>query len=305
MSSQHLQHHHQQQAQPQYVHYTGPPGAQLHPQVIHHQPSPVIAQQQPLQQQAQQQPQAQQHQPHHHQAQQQTTPQVAQSAPAPAVQQQPQQQQQGTGQAPLVATGDWTKDLVHLAKTAELKKHALTLQLQTAHILSAHATLDAKKKIMQDIKEQKNKLESERMRLLQCLAQADLQQNQVEKECRELQAKIDQLTEGEYATAKRDVDRLRQELGQPPLPSLQATLEEKTAQYLNERRLNGNGNGNGNDTQATAVKRASEGSGHIEGQPVPGKRPRGRPKGSKNRVKTATGVPGPGPGASVSAPPGT
>jgi len=34
---------------------------------------------------------------------------------------------------PLVATGDWTKNLVHLAKTAELKKHALTLQLHTAH----------------------------------------------------------------------------------------------------------------------------------------------------------------------------
>jgi hypothetical protein len=30
-------------------------------------------------------------------------------------------QQQQQGQGPLVATGDWTKDLVHLAKTAELK----------------------------------------------------------------------------------------------------------------------------------------------------------------------------------------
>jgi hypothetical protein len=41
--------------------------------------------------------------------------------------QQNQQQQQGpslipsTSTTPLVATGDWTKDLIHLAKTAELK----------------------------------------------------------------------------------------------------------------------------------------------------------------------------------------
>jgi len=58
---------------------------------------------------------------------------------------------------PLVATGDWTKNLVHLAKTAELKKHALTLQLHTAHILSAHESLDQKNKAIQDLKEQKNK----------------------------------------------------------------------------------------------------------------------------------------------------
>lgn len=31
--------------------------------------------------------------------------------------------------------------------------------------------------------------------------------------------------------AKRDVDALRVELGQPPLPGLQATLEEKSQQY--------------------------------------------------------------------------
>lgn len=79
---------------------------------------------------------------------------------------------------PLVATGDWTKNLVHLAKTAELKygpntsiepegividlflrrKHALTLQLHTAHILSAHESLEQKNKAIQDLKEQKNKL---------------------------------------------------------------------------------------------------------------------------------------------------
>ena len=49
--------------------------------------------------------------------------------------------------------------------------------------------------------------------------------------CAELRARIQQITDGEYATAKRDVDSLRAELGQPPLPGLQATLEEKSQQY--------------------------------------------------------------------------
>lgn len=49
-----------------------------------------------------------------------------QPAAQPAQPQTPQQQQQASGsgagqQAPLVAQGDWTKNLVHLAKTAELK----------------------------------------------------------------------------------------------------------------------------------------------------------------------------------------
>ena len=46
----------------------------------------------------------------------------------------------------------------------------------------------------------------------------------------ELQTRIKTLSEGEYAAAKHDVDRLRKELGQPPLPSLQATIEERSAQ---------------------------------------------------------------------------
>ena len=45
-----------------------------------------------------------------------------------------------------------------------------------------------------------------------------------------LRLQINALTEGEYAVAKRDVDRLRVELGQQPLPSLQSTLDEKSAQ---------------------------------------------------------------------------
>ena len=162
--SQHIQQQHH--PQPHYVHYTPPtahPFTHVAPNDTQHQP----------QSQTQQQPQ----------------PQL----------QQPQQQvaQGSSTSAPLVATGDWTKDLVHLAKTAELKcvfiidvllvvatvinltdplivvsllqhiteltitsylrKHALTLQLHTAHILSAHASLEQKGKAIQDLREQKNK----------------------------------------------------------------------------------------------------------------------------------------------------
>ena len=85
--SQHIQQQHHPQ-QPHYVHYTPPtahPFTHVAPKDTQHQP----------QSQAQQQPQQPQPQP---------------------------QAAQGSGSsAPLVATGDWTKDLVHLAKTAELK----------------------------------------------------------------------------------------------------------------------------------------------------------------------------------------
>ncbi|KAH0827114.1 hypothetical protein J3R83DRAFT_4802 [Lanmaoa asiatica] len=154
---------------------------------------------------------------------------------------------------PLVATGDWAQELVQLARTAELKKHSLTLQLHTAHIVSAHASLEQKDKAIQDIREQKNKLESERTRLLNALAeinsdrdkvdaqmtwdtqgltiiQADLLEASISRECAELRQQIASLQDGEYAAAKTEVDRLRQELGQPPLPPLQTTLDEKTSQ---------------------------------------------------------------------------
>ncbi|KAE9396781.1 hypothetical protein BT96DRAFT_941446 [Gymnopus androsaceus JB14] len=160
---------------------------------------------------------------------------------------------------PLVATGDWTRDLVHLAKTAELKKHALTLQLHTAHILSAHASLEQKGKSIQDVKEQRNKLESERVRLLNSLRQvnedrdkADLLAGDLERECSNLRTQILSLSEGDYASAKADVDRLRAELGHPPLPSLQSMLDEKAAGYLNERRLNGNSNPTSGPSAAAA-----------------------------------------------------
>ncbi|KAI9508462.1 hypothetical protein F5148DRAFT_979736 [Russula earlei] len=185
---------------------------------------------------------------------------------------------------PLIAQGDWTKNLVQLAKTAELKKCALMLQLQTAHVLSAHATLDQKMRSMQDLKEQKNKLDSERARLLSCLREVnedrdktDMMEAQLNNECAELQARIQQITDGEYATAKRDVDALRAELGQPPLPGLQATLEEKSQQYLQERRLSASQNG----------KRTADEMVVDVAQETSSKRPRGRPKGSKNRVGRA------------------
>ncbi|KAI1791765.1 hypothetical protein LXA43DRAFT_972971 [Ganoderma leucocontextum] len=191
---------------------------------------------------------------------------------------------------PILATGDWTKNLVHLAKTAELKKHALTLQLHTAHILSAHAALEQKNKAIQDLKEQKNKLDSERSRLLNCLREvnedrdnADLAEATLSKEVTDLQTKIKSITEGEYTVAKHDVDRLRQELGQPPLPSLQSTLEEKSAEYLKALRLQAEA-----ANTVTGTKRPGEELG-ADGQPV--KRPRGRPKGSKNsKSKTKSGA---------------
>ncbi|KAH9966553.1 hypothetical protein BC827DRAFT_1176803 [Russula dissimulans] len=191
-----------------------------------------------------------------------------------------------TQQQPLIAQGDWTKNLVQLAKTAELKKYALTLQLQTAHILSAHATLDQKMRSIQDLKEQKNKLDSERTRLLNCLREVnedrdktDMMEAQLNNECAELRTRIQQITDGEYAAAKRDVDALRAELGQPPLPGLQATLEEKSQQYLQERRL---------ATEQSSKRSADETLADVaQGQGTSMKRPRGRPKGSKNRVGRA------------------
>ncbi|KAJ8092515.1 hypothetical protein AAF712_012579 [Marasmius tenuissimus] len=198
----------------------------------------------------------------------------------------------------VLAQGDWTKDLVQLARTAELKKHALALQLHTAHILSSHALLEQKNKAIQDVKEQRNKLESERTRLLESLRQvnedrdkADILTSSIEKECAELRSKISQLSEGDYAAAKRHVDQLRKDLGQSPLPSLQTMLDEKSAQYLNERRLNA-AEVNVNNKRPHPASPAP----HNPPPPVPGpsltivgtdgqpvKRPRGRPKGSKNR----------------------
>jgi len=141
---------------------------------------------------------------------------------------------------------------------------------------------------MQDLKEQKNKLDSERARLLNCLREVnedrdktDMMEAQLNNECADLRARIQQITDGEYANAKRDVDALRAELGQPPLPSLQATLEEKSQQYLQERRLGGVDQNSKRATDEMLVDGTNGTQGMIA------KRPRGRPKGSKNRVGKA------------------
>ncbi|KIK00330.1 hypothetical protein K443DRAFT_679246 [Laccaria amethystina LaAM-08-1] len=268
MSQHTIQHH---QVHQHYVHYSGPQQP-----LVHHQNIGVVPQDTQRQPQHHQQPQ--------HQLQHQTVAQASGSGTTAVV--------------PLVATGDWTKDLVHLAKTAELKKHALTLQLHTAHILSAHASLEQKGKAIQDVREQRNKLESERTRLLNCLREinedrdkADLMESTLNKECDDIRNKITQLSEGDYAIAKSDVDRLRQELGQPPLPTLQSTLDEKTSQYLNERRLNGNESqsrtpeAQGSSSTMGGMKRNAPSSARGDTLEGAAKRPRGRPKGSKNRSK--------------------
>ncbi|KAF9532815.1 hypothetical protein CPB83DRAFT_758687 [Crepidotus variabilis] len=263
-----------------FLHYTPPGAPQQHPQVQQHQPVTHVA------------PKDTQRLP----------PPVQAAAAAPAVVAQPiastSAQPQPAG--PVVAKGDWTKDLVQLAKTAELKKHALTLQLHTAHILSAHASLEQKEKALQDLLEQKNKLESERTRLLTSLREinedrdrSDISEAQIRKECNDTRSKIEQLTNGDYAVAKTDVDKLRAELGQPPMPSLQETLEERKSQYLNERRLNGTAS---QQTASSSASASAANSGTAAKRPAPAttgssqdgqaaKRPRGRPKGSKNRAK--------------------
>ncbi|KAF8496319.1 hypothetical protein JB92DRAFT_2796061, partial [Gautieria morchelliformis] len=197
---------------------------------------------------------------------------------------------------PLVAQGDdWTRSLVQLAKTAELKKHALTLQVHTAHILSAHASLDEKCKALQDVKEQKNrrvfKLESERARLLNCLREVnedrdkvDMLETTINKECEDLRSKIKGITDGEYMISKCEVDKLRRELGQEPLPSLQNMLDEKSAAYLRGRRLNGNSEVTSPITRKRSVPTGKPDD-SAPSTEAPSKRTRGRPRGSKNKGK--------------------
>jgi len=52
------------------------------------------------------------------------------------------------------------------------------------------------------------------------------------RRCSDLRLKIQTITDSEYAIAKRDVEHLRAELGQPPLPNLQETLEERKRELV-------------------------------------------------------------------------
>ncbi|KAJ7739558.1 hypothetical protein B0H16DRAFT_1324905, partial [Mycena metata] len=89
--------------------------------------------------------------------------------------------------------GNWTKDFVQLAKTAELKKRALTLQPHTAHILLVHASLEQNNRALQAIMEQP-------------LEKLSMIQNR-------------NLAFHSYPSLpeQADVDRLGVDLGQPPL----------------------------------------------------------------------------------------
>ncbi|CAE6455592.1 unnamed protein product [Rhizoctonia solani] len=150
----------------------------------------------------------------------------------------PQSITQETYQSPVIAQpgSDWAKDLIKQARNSELKKHSLTLQLHTAQILSAHSSLEQRNKKLEDVKAQKDWLESERARLLDDLRKVneerekiDLSESALQRDVNEFKNKIKSITEGEYGAAKREVDTIRKELGMPPLPSLQVTLDEKGA----------------------------------------------------------------------------
>lgn len=67
----------------------------------------------------------------------------------------------------------------------------------------------------------------------------------------------------EYATAKRDVDALRGELGRPLLPGLQATLEEKSSKHVHLMNL---GMRPANSVEPSQVARRS--AGHPERREV-------------------------------------
>ncbi|EUC57739.1 zinc finger protein [Rhizoctonia solani AG-3 Rhs1AP] len=161
----------------------------------------------------------------------------------------PQSITQETYQSPVIAQpgSDWAKDLIKQARSSELKKHSLTLQLHTAQILSAHSSLEQRNKKLEDVRAQKDWLESERGRLLDELRKVNEEREKascqcpgfesaLQREVSEFKNKIKCITEGEYGDAKQEVEKIRKELGMLPLPSLQVTLEEKGAS-IHKRRL--------------------------------------------------------------------
>jgi hypothetical protein len=64
-----------------------------------------------------------------------------------------------------------------------------------------------------------------------CLC-SSFQTNKAIFRCDVLRTTINQITENEYSQAKRDVDTLRAELGEPPLKGVQTILEEKNIKFV-------------------------------------------------------------------------
>ncbi|KAJ1308623.1 hypothetical protein OPQ81_004320 [Rhizoctonia solani] len=174
----------------------------------------------------------------------------------------PQSITQETYQSPVIAQpgSDWAKDLIKQARNSELKKHSLTLQLHTAQILSAHSSLEQRNKKLEDVRAQKDWLESERARLLDELRKVneerekiDLSESSLQREVNDLKNKIKTITDGEYGIVKKEVEIIRKELGMTPLPSLQVTLEEKGASTHKRRLEQTNNESSTPDVEAPAV----------------------------------------------------
>ncbi|KAG8928672.1 hypothetical protein FRC02_006617 [Tulasnella sp. 418] len=296
---------------PQYhsQHHQSPRQPQIHHQQYHHLPSTL----QPPQHYRPTAQQASSSNPQHHP-----------TNVSPAQTQQPSRipatssSQQSRAQIVADPKEDWTKSLVKMAKTAELKKHALTLQLHTTHILSQHSNLHKKEKVLEDLKGQRQHLEQERAQLLDRLRgvneereKVDLNESKVHKECEEIRRQIQHMTDTEYASAKHEVDALRQELGLEAVKSLQAQIEEKSATYRRQNKqpvaqpqtstpetpevMSPSRNqpaapspsrkrGPEQSSQSAPTSTPITSSDHtVDGPPI--KRPRGRPKGSKNKPK--------------------
>ncbi|KAE9388331.1 hypothetical protein BT96DRAFT_785310, partial [Gymnopus androsaceus JB14] len=106
--------------------------------------------------------------------------------------------------------------------------------LLTAHILSAHASLEQKGKSIQNVKDQRtNKDRNKADLLMVCCLFYELSMIILTDfciyRCSNLCNQILTFSEGDYASAKANVNHLCAELGYPPLPLLQSMLDKKAA----------------------------------------------------------------------------
>jgi len=178
-----------------------------------------------------------------------------------------------------------------------------------------------------DIKSKRDRLEAQRASLLNQLREVnenrekvDLEESRAQREYDDIDRSIKEVTNGEYAGAKKEVDKLRRELGMEETRSLESQLEEKTSKQQQQRRPSGAGETSANGTaghgpEAVQVPASSSSTANsfssppqqhpqkrgpgrppkhaqpsLAGEPLsdgppPAKRPRGRPKGSKNKPK--------------------